>query len=73
MWAAGPPNAVVPSLRNRRASSESGVPDEIRAAAPEIGWEEPAGIAYEPLGRGWTLSRDVSVNYMMAGVRREAR
>lgn len=48
-------------------------PDEIRAAALEIVWEEPAGIAYEPLGRGWTLSRDVSVNYMMAGVRREAR
>ena len=44
-------------------------PDEIRAGAPEMVWEEPTGISYEPLGRGWTLSRDVAVNYLMAGVK----
>lgn len=44
-------------------------PDEIRAAARDITWEDPTGLSYEPLGRGWTLSRDVSVNYLMAGVR----
>jgi 2-polyprenyl-6-hydroxyphenyl methylase / 3-demethylubiquinone-9 3-methyltransferase len=44
-------------------------PDEIRAAAPSLNWEEPVGLSYEPLGRGWTLSRDVSVNYMMAGAK----
>ncbi|MEZ6023855.1 MAG: bifunctional 2-polyprenyl-6-hydroxyphenol methylase/3-demethylubiquinol 3-O-methyltransferase UbiG [Hyphomonadaceae bacterium] len=47
-------------------------PEEIRAGAPELQWDEPVGISYEPLGRGWTLSRDVSVNYLMAGVRPEA-
>ena len=46
-------------------------PDEIRAGAPDVAWEDPIGITYEPLGRGWTLSRDVSVNYMAVGVRRE--
>jgi 2-polyprenyl-6-hydroxyphenyl methylase / 3-demethylubiquinone-9 3-methyltransferase len=45
-------------------------PDEIRAAAPSVAWQEPVGITYQPLGRGWTMSRDVSVNYLMAGVRR---
>src|SRR5262249_57317193 len=47
-------------------------PDEIRAATPEIAWEDPVGISYEPLGKGWTLSRDVSVNYMLAGIRQKA-
>jgi len=46
-------------------------PDEIRAGAPDLRWDEPVGISYEPLGRGWTLSTDVSVNYMIAGVRPE--
>lgn len=44
-------------------------PEEIRAGAPELKWGEPAGVSYEPLGRGWTLSRDVSMNYMIAGTR----
>ncbi len=47
-------------------------PDEVRAGAPELKWEEPVGVTYSPLGVGWTLSDDVSVNYMMAGVRPEA-
>lgn len=46
-------------------------PDEIRAAARGVEWEEPTGISYDPLGKGWTLSRDVAVNYLMAGVRRK--
>ncbi len=46
-------------------------PGEIRTGAPAIEWEEPVGMSFEPLGRGWTLSRDVSVNYLMAGRRRQ--
>lgn len=44
-------------------------PDEIRAGASDLRWEEPVGISYEPLGRGWALSRDISMNYMIAGTR----
>lgn len=44
-------------------------PDEIRSGAPEINWEEPVGISYAPLGAGWTLSSDISMNYLIAGVR----
>lgn len=47
-------------------------PDEIRAGAPALRWDDPVGISYEPLGRGWTLSRDISMNYMMVGMRPEA-
>lgn len=42
-------------------------PDEIRAAAPEIEWDGPVGISYNPLGSGWSLSRDADINYLMAG------
>ena len=42
-------------------------PEEIRAGAPALQWDEPVGITYQPLGRGWSLSGDVDVNYMMAG------
>jgi 2-polyprenyl-6-hydroxyphenyl methylase/3-demethylubiquinone-9 3-methyltransferase len=45
-------------------------PQEIRAGAPDIDWFEPIGISYQPLGSGWTLSRDISINYLMAGRRR---
>ena len=45
-------------------------PEEIRAGAPEIAWQAPMGISYQPLGRGWTLSHDLSINYLMAGRRR---
>ncbi|GAM99265.1 3-demethylubiquinone-9 3-methyltransferase [alpha proteobacterium U9-1i] len=44
-------------------------PEEVRAGAPQLKWVEPVGVSYEPLGRGWTLSRDVSMNYMIAGER----
>ena len=42
-------------------------PEEIRAGAPDLRWDEPTGVTFEPLGRGWVLSRDVSVNYLIAG------
>ncbi|WP_395648155.1 bifunctional 2-polyprenyl-6-hydroxyphenol methylase/3-demethylubiquinol 3-O-methyltransferase UbiG [Terricaulis sp.] len=42
-------------------------PDEIRSGAGDLVWDEPVGIVYNPLGAGWSLSRDVSVNYMIAG------
>lgn len=44
-------------------------PDEIRSGAPTIKWYEPIGVTYQPLGKGWALSHDVDVNYMMAGER----
>ena len=43
--------------------------DEIRSGAPAIKWFEPIGVSYQPLGKGWALSHDVDVNYMMAGER----
>ena len=44
-------------------------PDEIRAGAAAIVWEEPVGIVYNPIGAGWSLSSDIDVNYIMAGVK----
>ena len=41
-------------------------PEEIKAGAPQLIWEEPVGISYNPLGQGWTLSSDVSINYLLA-------
>jgi 2-polyprenyl-6-hydroxyphenyl methylase/3-demethylubiquinone-9 3-methyltransferase len=45
-------------------------PDEIRAGAPTIAWREPVGISFNPIGSGWERSRDVAVNYLIAGVKR---
>lgn len=42
-------------------------PDEIRAGAPALQWDEPTGISYQPLGQGWALSSDISMNYLMTG------
>lgn len=47
-------------------------PEEIRAGAPALEWQEPVGITFNPLGAGWTLTRDISVNYLIAGVRPKA-
>jgi 2-polyprenyl-6-hydroxyphenyl methylase / 3-demethylubiquinone-9 3-methyltransferase len=44
-------------------------PDEIRAAAPALNWREPVGLTYNPLGAGWSLTGDVSVNYIIAGMK----
>lgn len=41
-------------------------PEEIRAGAPGLQWDEPVGISYQPLGSGWSLSSDIDMNYMMA-------
>lgn len=45
-------------------------PDEIRAGASVLEWDEPVGVSYDPLGGRWKLSSDVSMNYMMVGARR---
>ena len=47
-------------------------PEEIGAGAPGLEWQAPVGFSYEPLGRGWSLTKDVSVNYAIAGVRPKA-
>ncbi|WP_228446001.1 bifunctional 2-polyprenyl-6-hydroxyphenol methylase/3-demethylubiquinol 3-O-methyltransferase UbiG [Terricaulis silvestris] len=44
-------------------------PEEIRAGAPDLQWDEPVGISYQPLGKGWALSSDISVNYLIASRR----
>lgn len=44
-------------------------PDEVRVGAAELKWEDPVGISYAPLGAGWTLSTDISMNYLIAGTR----
>ncbi len=42
-------------------------PEEIRASAPGLKWDAPVGISYNPLGKGWSLSADTDVNYLIAG------
>jgi 2-polyprenyl-6-hydroxyphenyl methylase/3-demethylubiquinone-9 3-methyltransferase len=42
-------------------------PDDIRAGAPALQWDEPVGVSYKPLTSGWSLTRDISMNYMMTG------
>ncbi|MEQ1618500.1 MAG: bifunctional 2-polyprenyl-6-hydroxyphenol methylase/3-demethylubiquinol 3-O-methyltransferase UbiG [Terricaulis sp.] len=42
-------------------------PEEIRAGSPTVEWDEPVGVVYNPLGKGWTLSGDTDVNYLIAG------
>jgi 2-polyprenyl-6-hydroxyphenyl methylase/3-demethylubiquinone-9 3-methyltransferase len=44
-------------------------PEEIRGAAPELRWRKPVGISFNPLGAGWALSSDVSINYLMAATK----
>jgi 2-polyprenyl-6-hydroxyphenyl methylase / 3-demethylubiquinone-9 3-methyltransferase len=44
-------------------------PEEIRAGATSLNWREPVGITYQPFGSGWALTRDVSVNYLIAGAK----
>lgn len=42
-------------------------PEEVRAGAAKLRWDEPIGIVYNPLGKGWSLSSDIHVNYMIVG------
>lgn len=44
-------------------------PQEITAALPGFIWDPPVGLSYRPLDRTWDLSADVSMNYLIAGVR----
>jgi 2-polyprenyl-6-hydroxyphenyl methylase/3-demethylubiquinone-9 3-methyltransferase len=45
-------------------------PEEIASALPSVAWDPPVGLSYRPLSGEWTLSDDVSMNYLIAGVRR---
>lgn len=47
-------------------------PEEVRAGAPEFEWETPVGITYNPLGKGWSISVDTDVNYLIAGRKPES-
>jgi 2-polyprenyl-6-hydroxyphenyl methylase/3-demethylubiquinone-9 3-methyltransferase len=44
-------------------------PEEIYAGASALKWRAPVGVSYDPLGAGWRLSRDISVNYLLAAER----
>lgn len=44
-------------------------PEEIRVGAPSLEWQTPIGITYNPIGAGWNQSRDIDINYMIAGVK----
>ncbi|HYD71620.1 MAG TPA: bifunctional 2-polyprenyl-6-hydroxyphenol methylase/3-demethylubiquinol 3-O-methyltransferase UbiG [Candidatus Binatia bacterium] len=44
-------------------------PEEIRAGVPALTWRAPVGVTYQPLGSGWALTSDVSVNYLIAGAK----
>jgi 2-polyprenyl-6-hydroxyphenyl methylase/3-demethylubiquinone-9 3-methyltransferase len=44
-------------------------PAEIRSGAPDLNWQAPVGITYNPVGAGWAQSRDIDINYMIAGVK----
>ncbi len=44
-------------------------PEEVRAGAPSLNWKEPVGITYQPLGNGWSLTSDASVNYLIAAAK----
>ncbi|MGE0741356.1 MAG: bifunctional 2-polyprenyl-6-hydroxyphenol methylase/3-demethylubiquinol 3-O-methyltransferase UbiG [Hyphomonadaceae bacterium] len=46
-------------------------PEEIRAGAADLVWDEPVGLSFNPFGNGWSLSRDISMNYIIAGIRPE--
>ncbi|MBI3437421.1 MAG: bifunctional 2-polyprenyl-6-hydroxyphenol methylase/3-demethylubiquinol 3-O-methyltransferase UbiG [Proteobacteria bacterium] len=44
-------------------------PSEIRSGAPGLSWQAPVGITYNPVGAGWTQSRDTDINYIIAGAK----
>jgi 2-polyprenyl-6-hydroxyphenyl methylase/3-demethylubiquinone-9 3-methyltransferase len=44
-------------------------PEELAGAAPDLRWEAPVGLSFDPLQRAWKLSRDCSVNYFRAAAR----
>jgi 2-polyprenyl-6-hydroxyphenyl methylase/3-demethylubiquinone-9 3-methyltransferase len=44
-------------------------PEEVRAGAPSLTWREAVGLTYNPLGAGWSLTSDISVNYIIAGAK----
>jgi 2-polyprenyl-6-hydroxyphenyl methylase/3-demethylubiquinone-9 3-methyltransferase len=44
-------------------------PEELEVAPTTLHWEPPVGISFDPIGRTWRLSSDVSMNYLRAAVR----
>jgi 2-polyprenyl-6-hydroxyphenyl methylase/3-demethylubiquinone-9 3-methyltransferase len=44
-------------------------PQEIVAWTPDVRWGPPTGMSYDLLGGAWRLSSDVSMNYLMAGLK----
>ncbi|MGE3143171.1 MAG: bifunctional 2-polyprenyl-6-hydroxyphenol methylase/3-demethylubiquinol 3-O-methyltransferase UbiG [Hyphomonadaceae bacterium] len=47
-------------------------PHELAAAAPRLAWEAPQGLSYDPLGRRWRLSHDLSMNYLRCAAQARA-
>jgi len=45
-------------------------PEELEDAAPALEWAPPVGISFDPIGRTWRQTHDVSINYLRAAVKR---
>lgn len=45
-------------------------PEDLEDAAPALEWEPPAGISFDPIGRTWRQTHDVSINYLRAALKR---
>jgi 2-polyprenyl-6-hydroxyphenyl methylase/3-demethylubiquinone-9 3-methyltransferase len=45
-------------------------PEELVAAAPDLNWEAPVGLSFDPIQRAWKLSADVSINYFRTAARK---
>lgn len=44
-------------------------PGELEDAAPGLEWDHPIGMVFNPIGRSWSLSSDVSINYLCAATK----
>ncbi|MET0181857.1 MAG: bifunctional 2-polyprenyl-6-hydroxyphenol methylase/3-demethylubiquinol 3-O-methyltransferase UbiG [Caulobacterales bacterium] len=44
-------------------------PDELQGAAPALEWDHPIGMRFNPLLRSWSLSSDLSINYLRAATK----
>ncbi len=45
-------------------------PEDLEEVAPALEWEPPVGISFDPLGRTWRQTHDVSINYLRAAMKR---
>ena len=48
-------------------------PEELAYAAPDLDWQEPVGLRFDPLSRQWRRSKDVDVNYVRVARKREEK